>query len=107
MSGTGHAWRLWALLPPGIRIDQRETMQPNPHTKAILGEKGIGAALPVEGNRGAMATPGEAVGKSHFLAKGGAPPPQAGDKEGSGSLTFQERKSEKSGPEACGRGEGE
>lgn len=53
-------------------------MQPNPHTRAILGETGIGAALPVEGNRGAMATPGEAVGKSHFLAKGVAPHPRLG-----------------------------
>lgn len=75
MSGTGQAWRLWALLPPEIRIDQLETMQPNPHTRSILGETGTGAVPPVEGNRGAMATPGEAVGKSHFLAKGAAPTP--------------------------------
>lgn len=75
MSGTGQAWRLWALLPPEIRIDQLETMQPNPHTRTILGETGTGAVPPVEGNRGAMATPGKPWGSPTSLLREQLPTP--------------------------------
>lgn len=74
MSGTGQTWRLQALLPPVIRIDQLETTHPSPHTRTILGETGTGAADST-GRKWGQSQTGDAMGRSHFLAMGAAPTP--------------------------------